>query len=156
MPRPKAVKVELSEEDRAWLEQVTRSGVRPARMIMRARVLLALDETEGRAPDRAVVAERLGVSETTVFNVAKRFVEVEGDVEVAVSRKKRDGPPVPSMVDGQVEARLIALACSEPPEGRARWSLRLLADKTVVLDDIPDMSYGTVRRVLKKTNFVLI
>ena len=156
MPRPKTVKVLLSGEDREWLEQVRRAGVHPARVVMRAGVLLALDESGGEAPDRAVVAEWLGVSVTTVLNVARRFVEVGGDVRVAVARKERVGPPVPSMVDGQVEARLIALACSPPPEGRARWSLRLLADRVVELDDIPDMSYGTVRRVLKKTNFVLI
>jgi hypothetical protein len=95
-------------------------------MIMRARVLLALDGNDGSPAERVLVARQIGVSETTVRSVAERFVETEGDVEATIIRKRRATPPVPSAITGEVEARLIALACSTPPSGRARWSLRLL------------------------------
>ena len=155
MPRPKTVKVFLSDVDRAWLEKVVRSGSHPVRMVTRARVLLELDETDRRAPDRAEVARLCATSVTTVLNVARLFVDT-ADPMTTVTRKKRETAPVPSLVTGDVEARLIALACSSPPPGRARWSVRLLADKIVELDDIPDLSYSTISRVLKKRNFVLI
>lgn len=93
---------------------------------MRARVLLALDTSVGEIDPKAVIATRLGVSCETLRLVAKRFAETGGDIRATTSRKKRDLPPVPSPVTGEVEARLIALACSQPPAGHARWSLRLL------------------------------
>ncbi len=115
MPRPKEFTVRLTAA---------------ARMISRARVLLALDESQGDAPDRRVVAERVGTSESTVYLVAKAFATQGGGVEEVIGRKKRATPPVEPKVTGDVEARLIALACSQPPPGRPRWTLRLqlLAD----------------------------
>ena len=145
-------KVELSEADREQLVKVASSGRHPARMIMRARVLLALDVDAGTAG----VARQVGVSETTVRQVGRRFVETSGDVEATITRRQRLTPPVPSVITGEVEARLIALACSAPPAGRARWSLRLLERHVALAADLPDLDHTTIGRVLKKRNFVLI
>lgn len=114
MPRPKEHVVTLTAGDRAKLTRVVSRGTHPARMIARARILLELDETDGPASDRRVVAERVGVSEGTVYLVAKRFTEVGGDVEEVIGRRKRATPPVPAKVTGDVEARVIALACTSP------------------------------------------
>ncbi|WP_406209450.1 helix-turn-helix domain-containing protein [Streptomyces sp. NBC_01017] len=95
------------------------------------------------------------VSGETLRLVAKRFAETGGDVRATVARKKRDLPPVPSPVTGEVEARLIAMACSQPPPGHARWSLRLLEKHVALVDDIPDLDHSTIGRVLKKRNCVL-
>jgi hypothetical protein len=115
-----------------------------------------LDENAGAVADRAVLAQRIGVAENTVRLIAKRFVETDGDVEATISRKQRETPPVPAIVTGEVEARLIALACSTPPQGYARWSLRLLEKHVALIDDVPDLDHSTIGRVLKKRNCVLI
>src|SRR5262249_51259900 len=91
----------------------------------------------------------------TVRLVSKRFTETGGDVWATVERKKREFPPVPSQVTGEVEARLIALACSAPPAGHARWSLRLLEKHVALTGAIPAMDHSTIGRVLKKRNFAL-
>ena len=152
MSRSKVCTVALPEAERGWLTKVVASGTHPARMIMRARVLLALDQESGPV----VVAQRIGVSETTVRSVAQRFVESGGDVEATIIRKRRATPPVPSVITGEVEARLIALACSAPPPGRARWSLRLLEERVALIEELPDLDHSTIGRVLKKRDFVLI
>jgi hypothetical protein len=87
--------------------------------------------------------------------VSKRFAETGGDVWATIGRKERAFPPVPSPVTGEVEARLIALACSQPPEGYARWSLRLLEKHVALTGDLPGLDHSTIGRVLKKRNFVL-
>ena len=156
MPRPKVFTVGLSDVDREKLTKVVTTGTHPAPMIRRARVLLELDENHGPVADRAVTAERVGLSEETIRQVAKRFVATGGDVKATMTRKTREAPPVPAIVTGEVEARLIALACSTPPKGRARWSLRLLEKHVALLEDLPDLDHSTIGRVLKKRNFVLI
>jgi transposase len=156
MPRPKVFTVGLSDVDREKLTRVVTTGSHPARMIMRARVLLELDENAGPVQDRAVIAQRVAVAESTVRAIAKRFADTGGDIEATISRKQRETPPVPPIVTGEVEARLIALACSTPPPGQARWSLRLLEKHVALLDDVPDLDHSTIGRVLKKRNFVLI
>jgi hypothetical protein len=88
--------------------------------------------------------------------VAKRFADTGGDVHATIGRKNPAGPPVPSPVTGDVEARLITLACSAPPEGFSRWSLRLLEKHVALVQDIPDLDHSTIGRVLKKRSFVLI
>ncbi len=136
MPRPKEFTVALSAADRAKLIRVVSSGRHPARMIIRARVLLALDETQGSAPDRRVVAERLSTSQSTVYLVAKAFAAHAGRVEEVIGRKKRVTPPVEPKVTGDVEARVIALACSQPPPA--------------LTEGIPPMDHSTIGRVLKR------
>jgi hypothetical protein len=122
MPRPKVFTIGLSAADRQFLVKLTMSGTHPARMIMRVRVLLELDENDGPVADRAVIADRVATSVNTVLAVAKRFDETGGDVLATIERKPRLTPPVAPMVTGEVEARLIALACSAPPSGFTRWS----------------------------------
>ncbi|MGC5006454.1 helix-turn-helix domain-containing protein [Streptomyces sp. NBC_01762] len=132
--------VRLTVQDREELVRVTTTGVRGASMIMRARVLLALDISVGDVDSKEVIAARLGVSGETLRLVAKRFAETGGDVQATVARKRRDLPPVPSPVTGEVEARLIAMACSQPPQGYTRWSLRLLEKHVALVEDIPDLN----------------
>jgi Homeodomain-like domain len=155
MPSQKKWPVTLTAQDREDLVRVTTTGVRGASMIMRSRVLLALDTSAGEVDEKEVIAARLGVSGETLRLVAKRFVETGGDVHATITRKQRAFPPVPSPVTGQVEARLIALACSAPPAGHARWSLRLLEKHVALTEDIPDLDHSTIGRVLKKRHCVL-
>ena len=150
MPRPKEFTVRLNAADRAKLTKVVSSGTHPARMITRARVLLALDESQGDAPDRRVVAERVGTSESTVYLLAKTFATQGGRIEEVIGRKKRTIPPVEPKVTGDVEARLIALACSQPPPGRQRWTLRLLEKHVLLTEGRPPMDHSTIGRVLKR------
>ncbi|WP_198047081.1 helix-turn-helix domain-containing protein [Kutzneria sp. 744] len=119
-------------------------------------MLLALDTSVGEPDPKDVIAARLGVSGEMLRLVARRFAETGGDVLATISRKKRDLPPVPSPVTGEVEARLIALACSQPPAGHARWSLRLLEKHVELTEDIPNLDHSTIGRVLKKRNCALI
>ena len=156
MPRPKDHVVTLTAADRVKLTRVVSRGTHPARMITRARILLDLDENARVVPDRRVVAERVGVSEQTVYLVAKRFTETSGDVDEVICRRKRVTPPVPAKVTGDVEARLIALACTKPPAGYDRWSLRLLEKHVVLTDGLPPLDHSTIGRTLKKGGFALI
>lgn len=155
MPRPKEHVVTLTSGERAMLSRVVSRGTHAARMIARARVLLELDESAGPASDRRVVADRVGVSEGTVYLVAKRYTESGGDVEVVIGRRKRVTPPVPAKVTGDIEARVIALACTKPPPGYDRWSLRLLEKQVVLTDGIPPLDHSTIGRVLKRGGFAL-
>ena len=148
--------VVLTEADREVLIRMTTTGVHPAAMIRRARVLLALDTSRGTIGFQEEIAARLEVSAETLRLVAKRFADTGGDAQATIGRKKAPGPPVPSPVTGEVEARLIALACSTPPEGYSRWSLRLLEKHVALVEDIPNLDHTTIGRVLKKRNFVLI
>jgi len=156
MPRPKMFTVGLSTADREFLVKLTTTGVHPARMIMRARVLLESDRNAGPVPDRAVIAQRVGTSTNTVRAIAKRFAQTDGDVLATIGRKPRETPPVAPIVTGEVEARLIALACSTPPDGYSRWSLRLLESHVALVEDLPDLDHSTIGRVLKKRRCVLI
>jgi hypothetical protein len=119
MKRP----VRLTVRDRGELVRVTTTGVHPVSMIMRARVLVALDTSAGEVDTTEVIAARVGVSGETLRLVAKRFAETGGGIWATIERKQRERPPVPSPVTGEVEALLIALACSQPLAGHARWSL---------------------------------
>ena len=99
-------------------------------------------------------AEYAGISVQSVYNMRDEYLANQ-DINAYLTRKKRETPPVPAKVTGKVEAEIIALACSEPPEGKARWSLRLLAEYTVRLDIIDSISYVRVRDILKKRNISL-
>jgi len=156
MPSQKKWPVTLSPADREELVRITTTGVRPASMIRRARVLLSLDTSVGEVDAKEVIAARLGVSGETLRLVAKRFADTGGDVHATIGRKQREFPPVPSPVTGEVEARLIAMACSQSPEGYSRWSLRLLEKHVALVEDIPDLDHSTIGRVLKKRSCVLI
>jgi hypothetical protein len=140
----------LTPEDRRELEAFTNGGMRSIKLYKRAEIILALDTSEGRSPAKeAVIAGRLGISRQTVQNVKKDFLASK-DLKSFLQRKKRETPPVPAKVTGELEARIIALACGKPPAGFAAWSLRLLADTCVELQYVDTLSHMTVSRLLKK------
>jgi transposase len=143
-------KVTLTAEERQQLHDLVRAGKAAAKKLMHARILLKADAAEGGPawPDERI-AEAVEVSAATVGRVRRRFVE-EG-LEAALVRKRQDRPSRERKLDGRAEARLIALACSEAPDGRAAWTLQLLADKLVELRVVDSVCDETVRRVLKKT-----
>jgi transposase len=148
--------VVLSADERQWLTRVVRTGAHPAQEVRRSRILLELDDSRGQPASRQEIAQRVGVDPETIAAVARVYAERGGDVVATIQRKKRLTPPVEPKITGEVEARLIALACSTPPAGHARWSLRLLEKHVALVDDIPDMDHSTIGRVLKKRRFVLI
>jgi transposase len=148
--------VVLCADEREWLTRVVRTGAHPAQEVRRSRILLELDESGGEPAGRREIAERVGVDPQTIANVAKVYAQRGGDVVATIQRKKRLTPPVEPKVTGEVEARLIALACSTPPPGHARWSLRLLERQVQLAQDIPNMDHSTIGKVLKKRRFVLI
>jgi transposase len=131
------------------LQALIAAGIAPARKLARARVLLKCDQgAQGPAWVDQRVAEAVEMSQPTVARVRKQYVE-EG-LDAALHRRAPNRVYVRKL-DGEQEARLIALACSAPPLGHAEWSLRLLADRIVELEMVDTISYQTVRRVLKKT-----
>ena len=148
-------RVVLSDDERSLLEEVVSSGRGAARRIRRARILLDLDEgrDEGLLTQREA-AERSGVSVTTVVRVAKDYAQ-RGGARAAIDRKARLKPPVESKVTDGVESKVIALACSQPPEGYGRWSLRLLERRIASTDGIPNLDHSTIGRILKKRGFAL-
>ena len=143
--------VRLTSEERATLQRLVSVGKAAARKILHARILLQADQgSDGPAWKDEQIAEALAAHPRTIANVRQRLVE-QG-LEAALNRKKQDRPSRPRTLDGKAEARLIALRCGEPPEGRMRWTLQLLAEKLVELNVVESVSYETVRRVLKKTS----
>ena len=132
--------IRLTEEEQLYLHNIVRSGVHPAREVTRARVLLMLDRT-GKADHVRYnrTAEYAGITVQAVYNMRDEYLANQ-DIESYLKRKKRETPPVPAKVDGKVEAQIVALACSEAPEGHSRWTLRLLADKAVDLKIIESIS----------------
>ena len=142
--------VSLTAAERSELEMLVRRGKTPAYKIRHAHVLLKVDANgPGWSDERAV--EAFGCHLNTVRNLRERFVD--GGLDAALSRKKQKAPSRKRSLDGAGEARLIALACSPPPDGRTRWTLNLLSDRLVALDVVEAISGQTVRRTLKKTNF---
>jgi hypothetical protein len=142
--------VRLSTEEREQLAAMIRKGKGPARRLLKARILLKADVSDagpGWSDSRIIAA--LDSSASMVYRVRKQLVE-EGFAAV-LSRKQRATPAVPPIFDGEKEAKLIALACSKPPKGRARWTLRLLENKVVELGIVDRASDSTIHRTLKKT-----
>ena len=147
----KRYKVTLDAEERQHLLDLIAAGQAAARKLAHARILLKADAADGGPawPDHQI-ADALELSTDTVERVRQRFVE-QG-LDAALERKPRDRPAREIKLDGHAEARLIALACSAPPEGRAVWTMQLLADKLVELEVVDSISDETVRLALKKTS----
>jgi hypothetical protein len=142
--------VRLSSEERGQLETLIRKGKGPARRLLKARILLKADVSDagpGWTDSRIITA--LDTNASMIYRVRKQLVE-EG-FEAVLSRKQRARPAVERIFDGEKEAKLIALACSKPPKGRARWTLRLLENKVVELGIVERASDSTIHRTLKKT-----
>ena len=146
----KRYKVTLDVDERQHLHDLIAAGQAAARELTHARILLKADAADGGPawPDHRI-ADALEVSTATVERVRQRFVE-QG-LDAALDRKQRERPHREIKLDGRAEARLIALACSPPPEGRAVWTMQLLADKLVELEVVDSISDETVRLALKKT-----
>ena len=143
--------INLTNHERTELSQLIKSGKHSARVLGRARILLLLDRSQGEKRKLQEVADVMQTSMGTVSNVKKRYLA--GGLEHGLYERPRPGA-VPN-ITGEVEAHLIALTCSDPPEGRARWTLRLLADKLVELELVETISHVAVRDALKKTNLSL-
>ena len=143
--------VTLTKEERNFLTDLTSKGRHRSQKVLNALILIACDEGKHQRirSTNAEIAKVLNTSMRKIDRVKKRFVL--DDLDVALDGKKTSRV-YDRKADGDFEAHLVALSCSKPPEGFARWSLRLLADKVVELNYIDDISYETVRQVLKKTN----
>lgn len=135
--------VDLSEQEREQLLDVTRRGISSARKIKRAHMLVKA--SEGQSDEE--IAGAVGSSAATVLRTRKRFVEEGLD---ALNERPRSGQP--PKLDGNQQAHIIAIACSDPPEGHTHWTLRLLASKVIQLGFAESISPETVRKILKKTN----
>jgi transposase len=143
--------VTLDSDERAWLAEMTRKGRNAASKVLQARALLLCDASED-GPGWPVheISEALGISAGTINNL-KKHVVMDG-LESAFERKQRERPPREVKYDGRFDAHIVALACSDPPEGYQRWTVRLLAEKVVELQIVASVSHMSVHRALKKTN----
>ena len=141
--------VELTAEEQEELMQLVSKGKAAARKITHARVLLQANEApDGPAWTDKQISDAFGIHTNSIHDIRRRFVE--DGLEAALVRKKQDSPSRKRIVDGEVEARIIALRCGQPPQGNCRWNLRLLADRLVELEIVPSISHETVRQALKK------
>jgi putative transposase len=147
MARNKLHIVILKEQEREELKQYLRKGKSSARSLTRARILLSADEGH----DDEKIAEALKVSKSTVSRIRTRYCE--SGLDSALHEKARSGAP--PQIDGRIEAQLTLLACSEPPDGRSKWTVRLLADKLVEMEVVDSISHMSVQRLLKKMKLSL-
>jgi transposase len=152
MPAKRYV-VSLTPDERQSLEQLTKTGKAAAAKINHARILLKADvnQPDGRWKDQAI-SEALNISTRTIERIRQRFVEES--LDNALTPRHRHSLKLRKL-DGEAEAHLVSIACSSPPEGYSRWTLRLLADQMVVLGYLESVSYESVRQVLKKTSLSL-
>ena len=150
---PKKYIVDLTRSEQKSLKKLTTTGKQAAYKINHGRILLLADvnQPDGGWSDKAI-SKALNISTSTIERVRQRFVE-EG-IDAALSYRQGRGRKQ-RRLDGEQEAHLLAIACSKPPQGQARWTLRLLADKMVELNHVEFLSHETVRQTLKKTNFSL-
>ena len=147
--------VELRADERKRLEELIRKGKSPAKKQLKARILLRADESPlGPKWNDPQISEALSTYPMMCARVRQQWAQ--GGMDAVLNRKQRATPPIPRIFDGEKEARLIALACSQPPEGRAKWTLRLLESKVVELNIVDHASDNTIRRVLKKMSSSLI
>jgi transposase len=142
----KQFRVQLNEQERVRLQKIVRSGKDKARTITRCRILLLADETNGKKDKE--ISDALNVCLATIFTIRRRYAQ-EG-LERAIGERARSGQP--PKFKGRAAAKITAIACSTPPEGQARWSLRLLADRAVELKIVDSISHQSIRNILKKTS----
>lgn len=148
MPKKK-YHVQLNPDERDLLLNIISKGTASAKEIMHANVLLAADDNNPNGRKRETeIANFFNVHQQTVFTIRQRFCQ-QG-LNAAIGRKKREQPPNKIKITGEVEAKIIALSCTVPPDGQARWSLRLLADKAIELNYIDGISHAAVGHLLKK------
>lgn len=145
--------IELPDSERKILTDIVFKGKAPAKKILRANILLASDRNASRRMTVAEIAEVYHTTPTTVQTVRTEYSQK--GLDETINRKSRETPPVAPKVTGDLEAHIIALCCSAPPEGYSRWTVRLLADKSVELGYVDSINYSTISRTLKKTNLSL-
>jgi predicted XRE-type DNA-binding protein len=151
----KTNEIKLTPEQRKEKEDFSTKGVRSVSLVNRTKIILLLDTSvNGEAVKQEEITHMVGVSRVTVNRVRSDFQAAES-VSEFLQRKKRETPPIEPKITGDVEARIIALACGNQPEGCARWTLRLLAVKSVELGIIDSISYSSVGSLLKKHNLSL-
>ena len=145
--------VSLTTQQRHQLLQMVRSGIHPARVLTRARILLLADRSQAERHTHKHIAQAVQVCELTVSNICRRFVLAQQDgqngIDAALTEKPRPGKA--PKITGEVEAHLVLLACSEPPAGCARWTMQLLADKLIELKLVESITDTTICERLKKT-----
>ena len=139
-------RVKLNEQECQYLQKIVESGKDKARKITRCRILLLADESKGKTDQE--ISDALDVCLATIFNTRRRYHQ--GGLERAIEEAARSGQP--PKFTGKSMAKITAIACSKPPEGRAKWSLRLLADRVIELDIVETISHQSIRNILKKTN----
>ena len=137
----KSHRIRLRERERQYLQKIVESGKDNARKITRCRILLLADEAKGKTDEE--ISDVLNVCLSAIFNIRRRYCQ--GGLDRAISEAARSGPP--PKFKGKSMSKITALACSKPPEGRARWSLRLLADHVIELDIVKTISYQSVRNI---------
>jgi hypothetical protein len=149
--KQKKYHVRLTEAEKKRLLDITKKGNHPARQIIRANILLQLDEsgTDKTIGKQEYTAKQCGCRAGLVYRVGRQY-EQEG-IDRVLTRKARQTPPVPAIATGEIEAKIIALCCGEPPAGYSRWTLRLLGKKAVELGIVEHISAPTVGKILKKT-----
>ena len=143
----KRYRVYLSNEERQELLFIIKKGETPVSRVKHAQILLNSDKNGPNKTDREI-ADFIKCHPQTVFNVRKKYTEL--GLESAILRKHRENSPIQPIVDGKKEAQLITIACSQPPEGRSRWTFKLLSERMVELEIVDSISPKTVERVLKK------
>jgi len=147
--------IHLTQVEREHLEAFTKKGVHSAMLIRRARVILALDRSNKKDHLRVNrICEEIGISRQALKDIRDAYLN-SPSIEMFLTRKKRETPPVEPKVTGEVEAHIIAIACGEKPQGRARWTMQLIADRCVELNCVESLSEASVRRVLKKRSISL-
>ena len=150
----KKYRVVLNEMECGHVEKVMNAAKTPKTLKKRCQVLLLADEVSGKPPTYDEIANRCGISDVTVYQTAKEYCQ-QG-IEVCLRHRKHKEPPRKPIVTGEKEARIVALACGQPPKGYARWSVRLLRDKVVELQIVDSIGRETIRTTLKKHNLSLI
>jgi transposase len=149
----KKYRVWLSEAEKAEVENVLNGAKTAGRYRKRASILMLADENAGKPMKHEEIAARCGVSNVTVYHTLRDYCE--HGIGKTLYFQKQETLPRPALVTGEKEARIIALACGEPPEGFSRWTVRLLTEKVVELSILPEASRETIRRTLKKRNLSL-
>jgi hypothetical protein len=148
-------KIYLTEDQRFELTLFTETGTHTAKAIRRARIVLLLDESEGKKAEKQEdIARLLGITRQSIIRIKEDFLNAENIMDF-LQRKRRATPPIAPKITGEIEAKIIALACSDVPKGFSRWTLRMLADKAVELMFIDSISNVSVHSILKKHNLSL-
>ena len=147
----------LSPNEKQELLDIVKKGKSSAAVIRRANVILMSDSSEGKKKTEEEIADSLNITKQTVHNIKVKYLSGTKETKTSkkIERKKRETPPVEAKFDGVTEAKIIALACSKPPEGRTRWTLRLLSERSVQLEIVDSISHTQVGRILKKTSLSL-